>query len=1049
VSEIKERTKSISKKNSLYHTLPFYMIRRPLLSLESFMKIEDGENFLKSIKNLLEKDYVKEAIAVASPSLYKSLPSLYKESNKKNTNQVAISVLKYLSRMSTRSTPFGLFAGVASGKFSDNTNITMGSPTYFQKRTRPDMEWLFSVIHHLEQKIDVVKQLYVTRNHAVQNTGGRLELSFPSFKLEDQEKMKGNKISVKSTPPAILALKIAEKPIRFCDLISKLCKEYKEVDKEIIENFLWTLFKKDFFISELRPPLSIPSPLDYVIKKLDPINNIDEVKLMLRNVKLLIDKYDESFLGIGTDLYKKLTDYMEKNGDSKSVVQVDLSIPSNQIEIHNTVGKEISEVAEILWRLSTADRGMSHLKEYYISFIEKYGFSSDVPILELLNEDTGLGIPSAYLDNNTKNKNIDEKLIERERLLKELVAETLLNQEKEIELTNEIIDKLVVRDKNSIEAPDSMEIYAELLASNSESVDKGDFLISLNPNSGSYEAGLTYGRFLDMCDDETQEQIKNIREEQKRYQPDVIFADATYVPEHTRTANVMVAPSFRDYEISIGTNSAEDKIPLTLDDILVCADQDRLYLKSRSLKKEVVITGSNMLNFTSSPHVYRFMRELSFETISSWQPFEWGSLAQSTFLPRLRYKNTILSPATWNLYRSSLPTKQLNEQEKWKDLFKTWQTKWEVPRYVYMVFADNRILLDLENSAFLEILRKELLKNKKVTLQEMLYTLEERGIINSDEHYVTEFVFQIKKREIKTTTRKLPSIIRTISTEDKLRLPGSDWIFIKLYGSKDRQNEFITNHISKFSENMLQNGFATSWFFMRYEDPESHIRLRFNGDSTKLTTELIPSLYKWVNLCIQEGFVKKITIDTYEREIERYGGPALISAAEKVFFYDSRASAILIYLLRYNKIDFPDYVLGAISAINIMSQFKLNLEEQFDLLNNLVDKDRYRDEFRPWRRELMSIFNSPNWDNLIKKQNGNMIIQAFQTRSDAIHSYREEIIKQGDNIWNDFPGIISSVMHLHFNRLLGTNRELEIKSLAFARHAVYSMLQFQKQHHKN
>ncbi|MCP1308120.1 lantibiotic dehydratase [Paenibacillus tyrfis] len=1046
---------SPTRFGSLFTTLPFFMIRMPLLPLESFRTIREGDFYIDSLQRLLDTDYVQEAIAVASPSLYEALPHLERRTDERKTKQAASSALKYISRMSTRPTPFGLFAGVAVGGFADTTDVRLNPTEYYRKRTRPDMEWLLQVVHRLEQRPEIVRQLRVTRNDAVQYTGGRLELLYPTMagQAKQAESGQDNKISVRATPPAVYALELADQPVKFEELIRKLAFRYgnEGTDEQVIADFLWTLFTKEFLISELRPPLTGGSPLDYAIGRLELIQGADEEKGLLSHVRTLIQEYDACPLGEGTVLYRDFTKLMRQHGETASVVQVDLALSSQKIELNRSIGEEAARVGEILWRLSQSQRGFAHLKEYHTRFLEKYGDCCDVPIMELLNEETGLGVPASYLvspfSRKEESSEKTKRAIEWERLTMEKLAGALLQRQMEIELTDELIERLTDRDQGEDEAPDSIEVYLEVIASSPEAIDKGDYMLALGPNPGSLEAGSTFGRFLDMFDDETRNKVQQIRSRQQQSRPGAIFVEASYIPQYGRTANVMLAPNLRDFEISIGTNSAAGKIPLRLDDILVSATSERLYLKSASMGKEVVVTAGHMLNFQQSPPVYRFMRELSFEGVRTWQPFEWGRLEQFVFLPRVRYGRTILSPAKWNLYPHNVSSAgKMGIDGEWHERFAAWKNEWMVPRYVYMVYTDHRILLDLENKEFIDEVRKELLANQHVVFHEMTGSFEERWVSGTGGRYNMECVVQLEKRQDSSRSVPISPIVKTCSKEEMVKLPGSDWLFVKLYGGEDRQDEFITGAIVEFAESALQNEAVDSWFYMRYKDPAPHIRLRFHGQPNVLLGKLLPSLHDWANACMKEGLIQKLSIDTYEREVGRYGGLACISDAERVFFGDSRAAAALIRLLRYTSNEWPNYVVAAASAIQIMSEFGLNYSEQLDVLNRMIDKNDYRDDYRPWRREMISVLGSDQWQELRKRPGGETILQSFEHRSAALRAYGERVAEEKRNrrLWNETPNIISSLMHMHCNRLLGINQDLEKKSLAFAGHALDSLLQYWK-----
>lgn len=92
-----------------------YLVRRPALKVEVLDSIFNTDKELETVLSFyLSQDQIKERILIASPSLYQQLLE------GKFTAGARLSLVKYLLRMSSRTMPFGLFSGIAIGKFSDS-----------------------------------------------------------------------------------------------------------------------------------------------------------------------------------------------------------------------------------------------------------------------------------------------------------------------------------------------------------------------------------------------------------------------------------------------------------------------------------------------------------------------------------------------------------------------------------------------------------------------------------------------------------------------------------------------------------------------------------------------------------------------------------------------------------------------------------------------------------------------------------------------------------------------------------------------------------------
>jgi thiopeptide-type bacteriocin biosynthesis protein len=103
--------------------------------------------------------------------------------------------------------------------------------------------------------------------------------------------------------------------------------------------------------------------------------------------------------------------------------------------------------------------------------------------------------------------------------------------------------------------------------------------------------------------------------------------------------------------------------------------------------------------------------------------------------------------------------------------------------------------------------------------------------------------------------------------------------------------------VAPVAREALAAGEADGWFFIRYGDPEWHLRLRFHGDPARLQSGVLTRLHDALDPLLADGRVWRVQLDTYEREVERYGGPEGIALAERMFQVDSEAVLAILEML--------------------------------------------------------------------------------------------------------------------------------------------------------
>jgi class I lanthipeptide synthase len=125
------------------------------------------------------------------------------------------------------------------------------------------------------------------------------------------------------------------------------------------------------------------------------------------------------------------------------------------------------------------------------------------------------------------------------------------------------------------------------------------------------------------------------------------------------------------------------------------------------------------------------------------------------------------------------------------------------------------------------------------------------------------------------------------------------------------------------------------WFFVRYGDPDWHLRVRFQGPRAALLGGLLPELHDRLAPFLASGLVARVQLDTYQREIERYGGPAAMPLAEELFHQDSVAALAIVERLEGDEGADARWRLALRGTHDLMVDFGLDLEARLALVTRL------------------------------------------------------------------------------------------------------------------
>ena len=128
----------------------------------------------KKQKSIYQNSLVKEAIHLASPDLIKELDKWFKnDSNLSDEKQKSFRdyISKIYLRMSSRCTPFGLFAGCSVGKIESQTNIVLEHSIKHKRFTQFDMQFWVALLQNIASRKTAISHLKYFPNSSIYEFG--------------------------------------------------------------------------------------------------------------------------------------------------------------------------------------------------------------------------------------------------------------------------------------------------------------------------------------------------------------------------------------------------------------------------------------------------------------------------------------------------------------------------------------------------------------------------------------------------------------------------------------------------------------------------------------------------------------------------------------------------------------------------------------------------------------------------------------------------------------------------------------------------------------
>lgn len=678
--------------------------RSPLLRLGE-LNVLLGELEKGNSSQLITNDLIMTAIKISNDEFVDVLQNTSLGDNLKARDTFA----KYLTRMCTNSTPFGLFSGCAIVELGDGWELSKGNPKNDILHSRLN----FSAFLKIYQKFTNIDCIHKKSSYYLNPTlhQAPLNKSFRFIKFD-------NDTSSRLFTPTLIQLDYDE--ILECFMKTFKGATYDEMlkstmfdgqDLKTVTEYIDSLIKLGFFINDLFPSVDDPDFMETFFLKLNNLQcDTEGLVASLSDLKNLLRKIKKgNFHGLTKSLNDIKSEFNRKlDIKQKEFVHCDLQLRLDKNVIDKSTFVNLPKAISKFLNITTpAENAL--MKRFYEEFSLRYG-DAKIPLKLFMDRDNGIDlyfVESTYAasdDDLFKGVNLTDNVVKNARYsfpphFKRLLP--AIQQRKGFDLEEFESVSLVYENINvgvslsyNDDKPNSPILVNNLLHNNFSSI---------------------LGRFNYMDADFT-DYFQNVQKQEDSAvnQVDYEIVDLCHFPGAI-PSNVCLRKSSRSKSILINSNHTK-KDYYVLADLYLQAIDGVIVLKSYENEKKIIPKLSNAHNYLNkdSFQLYSLLALIGTQDVLEFKNDYNKVLDLFDYFPRIYYKDFIFIPESWKLDRKIIKMDQQSMIQYFNEN--------SLPRIFNILDSSKRkIFINIENSIMYSIMMNIMRSCDDIIIEENIY----------------------------------------------------------------------------------------------------------------------------------------------------------------------------------------------------------------------------------------------------------------------------------------------------------------------------------------
>lgn len=730
-------------KKFTYRLNDCFLVRTPFISLTEWYHLFDGDFRINLKDFFLQSDLAKQNLYLSSPEFFETVSNCKEDL----PEQVLATLAKYASRYSTRAIPFGLFSGVNLGSFQSDdsgSEFKRAKIVIRNRILRIDNEYIFSIIDNLLNNETIYDKLKFVSNNTFYKIGKCFYYVEYTTNSVGKRSYKINKLQNQKT--LFQLIDFAKNEVSYQQVEAFFVSLGAEPPD--IPSIIQSLLREQILFTNFQPCVTDPFTLQRIHNLLTDSGLKDAffIEKLIEKVNYYNSDKEGDYKSL-MELKALIND--EKSPNLKHLFQVDYITDYEEYRIDHNTRNQIQETIDFL-SIFPGNKSAHAITTFQQVFFETYGFE-EVPLSVAIDPIAGIGFPFKNYGKVSVSDNPLDTIVFPQTILKnetvkwnqfdQIVFQKYLEYVEQNDIKQSIELSLSDFEGELGELKNQTGFFAAMVHFINKK-DTDDLQLYFK-GTGSNTPFHLLGRFA-YLDDNIRRLLIDIATRQDKDEASIQAVILNF-PEN-RLGNVIQHPPILKYEIPIFSGSVVDaEYIVHIDDLYLKILNQKLILFSKRLKKRVIPRLFNAHVYSNSDlPIYWFLADYEhYLNKSSFHSFQWPTILQNQpFLPRVTFKKSIISKASWTITQSEVKIVSIQDG---LDEFTKWRNKRKIPQFVVLVEGDKELVLNLNEKIYVSILLKQLRKFSRIVLSESL--IEDRMTNVDDTSHINELILIFERNE--------------------------------------------------------------------------------------------------------------------------------------------------------------------------------------------------------------------------------------------------------------------------------------------------------------